>query len=419
MLALEKPPGQDPPRIDWCVIEERHHRRGKACRLVCRAGAHDPAGNHVQEQLFFGRLHPLGGLAEAPGATRARSLMLPERGPAAFSLPMLRLEMWAYPNDPDLPGLSVMLDRERLLAAMKARPSAFGLLAPPSDVQAELVKYVPGKRAGVKLHVTSAAGADPAAIYGRACRDRAGEHNHRVLTNLWESAPRRAGAFQIPRPLGYDDASHIVWQEALSGLPIGKHADLDERLPRLTAAIGESLAALHDASLDVPSKGTLGSLAEDLSTALSVIGETYPEHAGRCAALAETLLATAPAAPGPRVCVHGSMKLDHLFETERGVAFIDLDGAGTGDAAYDLGCWVAHLHRLGAAGRVSASTVAGARTEFVESYLRRARVPIDRATVDWSIAAHLVGGAVAKAVKRMDPRFLDALLSRAEEVAGG
>ena len=416
--ALTGAPAQDVPRFAWCTIEELHYRRGKQCRLLLRAGVQDPGSGAAREQLFFGRLYPPGRLLATRDRAAPAWLVQPERGPAAFSVTTLRLELWAYPNDPDLPGLPAMLDRERMLEAMTTRPAAFGLAVRPGDVRPELIKYVPGKRAGVKLHLIVPAGG-ASAVYGRAYRERAGEQAHRALSAVWDSAARRAGAFQIPRPLGYDRGAHIVWQEALSGNSLGKQPNLDERLPALAPAIGESLAGLHGAGVELPTKATLSSLGEELAAARLLVGETYPEHAERCASLAGALLASAPASAGPRATVHGSFKLGHLFAGERGLTFIDLDGAGAGDAAYDLGCWLAHLHRSSAVGRLNASTVERAGKSFIESYARTARAPVGAELVAWSTAAHLVAGAVTKSVKRMDPRLLDALLERAEEVARG
>jgi ATP-binding cassette subfamily B protein len=417
--ALESVSADGRLRLAWCAIEEFHYRRGKECRLLLRAGL-ESGGAGTHEQLFFGRLHSPGRPMKDRQDPAMESLVLPDHGPAAFSLPTLRFELWAYPNDPDLPGLPALLDRERLLVRIKADPAAFGLSEAPADLDPVLVKYVPGKRAGVRLDLTSAkTGATRGAVYGRAYRDRQGERAHSVLSTLWDSAPRRAGGFQVPRPLGFDPTTQVVWQEALGGRPVGKQPDLERRLPELAATLGGSLAALHGARLELPSKATLGTLGEELAAARGLVGETYPEHAERCRALAGALLASRPRSPGPQACVHGSLKLGHLFSTERGLAFIDLDGAGAGDAAYDLGCWIAHLHRLSAAGRFPGTVVARARDRFVEAYTRRAPASVEPDVVAWSTAAHLVAGAVAKSVKRMDPRLLQVLVARAEEVAGG
>ncbi|HEY3216866.1 MAG TPA: ABC transporter transmembrane domain-containing protein [Candidatus Eisenbacteria bacterium] len=418
--ALESVPAEGRLRVAWCAIEEFHYRRGKECRLLLRAGLEHDAGARTREQLFFGRLHPPGRPVTSREATTVGSLVLPDHGPAAFSLPTLRFELWAYPNDPDLPGLSALLDHERLLVRIQADPAAFGLSEAPADLDPVLVKYVPGKRAGVRVDFTSAAtGASQGAVYGRAYHGRQGERAHRVLSALWDSVPRRAGRFQVPRPLGFDPTTQVVWQEALEGRPLGKQPDLERRLPEMAATLGGSLAALHEARLELPSKATLGTLGEELVAARGLVGETYPEHAERCRALAGALLASRPDSSGPRACVHGSLKLGHLFSTERGLAFIDLDGAGAGDAAYDLGCWIAHLHRLSAAGRLPGAVVARARDRFVESYARRAPTAVGPEVVAWTTAAHLLAGAVGKSVKRMDPRLLEVLVARAEEVAGG
>src|SRR6266487_29717 len=107
-------------------------------------------------------------------------------------------------------------------------PRVPGLARPPAGARPQRIKYVPGTRATVRVEVAAsgAAGAS-VAVFGHAYPAGDAERAYGVLTALWESAPRRDGDFRIPRPLGCDRAAHVVWQEALEGLPLGSREDLD------------------------------------------------------------------------------------------------------------------------------------------------------------------------------------------------
>jgi aminoglycoside phosphotransferase (APT) family kinase protein len=97
------------------------------------------------------------------------------------------------------------------------------------------------------------------------------------------------------------------------------------------------------------------------------------------------------------------------METRDGVAFIDLDGANTGDPGVDLGRFLAHLRRLEAQGSIAPAIAEATAREFHRGYQATAPVKVSDERIGWATAVHLISGGLDKALKRMDGRLLAAL----------
>jgi len=63
-------------------------------------------------------------------------------------IPEWETVLWAFPNDPKLPGLSQLINTDKILAAMQKSPEDFGLKKAPLSLTATQTKYVPGRRCG-------------------------------------------------------------------------------------------------------------------------------------------------------------------------------------------------------------------------------------------------------------------------------
>jgi hypothetical protein len=405
-----------------CSIEQFHYKRGGGVRFVCRVAVRQ--GRKKGEQTFFGRLSRAGLKARRRGSRAVRDLARPAFGPPYIRIPEWGVELWAYPNDPDLPGLAFMHDAERALAYFRAGRARFGLAAPPVRAAAEMIKHVAGKRCGVlfRIELPSANGHRGAAttLYGKAYRPDQGEAAYRIMKRIWECGPRRKGAFILPQPYAYDRATGIVWQEALPGRPIAKGSGAGDRLPEAAGEIGERLAGLHRARLELPARMGFHTQVAWLRSAIRTLREAYPDHAEICGPVTEKLLRAARSLErGPLTVVHGSFKLSHILATEKGLAFIDFDGTCLGDPTVDLGRFIAHVLKMSASGKLSAELAERTVDNFCNAYNRAARSPIPRRRIEWAAACHLIGGTMDKSVKRMDPRSTAELTRIADHLFPG
>ncbi|MDZ7291887.1 MAG: aminoglycoside phosphotransferase family protein, partial [candidate division KSB1 bacterium] len=348
----------------------------------------------------------------------ADNLVQPKFGTPVFYIPEWAMPVWAFPNDQNLPGLPLMANAEKVLALAQAAPQKFGLNHPPLAVTAELTKYVPGTRCGYLYHMQLPVSNNSSfTVYGKVYGKGKGERAYAIMRQIWESEACQRGDFILPQPYRYDPEMQIIWQEAFSGRPLAKIAETIPHFPQVVQEIGTRLAAFHNSRLQLPLEMTFDFQVEDMQQAIKAIGRAFPEHAQSCTAIGQKLLhAAARIGSGPLTPLHGSFKFSHIFATEKGIAFIDFDGANLGDPGFDLGRFLAHLYRMQAHGKIDPDLAEQTATNFCESYHRAACSAISQERINWFAASHLVTSEMYKAVKNMDTTMLSELFEIADRL---
>jgi thiamine kinase-like enzyme len=407
-------------RVESCKIEQLHYRPGGGCKISLKAyiGRDD---RYLGEQIYMGML--VDGerrtVEKIQERTALRHLAKPMFGPPLVYVPEWALFLWAYPNDPNLPGLALMVSPEKVLDVVKSAPNKFGLSAAPAAIEAAMTKYIPGQRCGYvyRLALGGANGNGEYSIYGKAYREGNGEAAYEIMRQIWESEASQKGDLLLPQPYSFDAENGILWQEAISGQPLAKIAHTVENLPAMAQEIGARLAALHATRLLLKEEMTLAFQIDDVRRSVDMISRTFPEYAARNEKLGETLLrAAARLEPVPSTPVHGSFKFSHIFAAEKGLTFIDFDGANLGDPAYDVGRFIAHVHKMKADFSIDPEAADQTIANFCASYNRAAVSPLPQERIDWFAASHLLASQVYKAVKRIDPGAMNKLLKMAEHL---
>lgn len=398
-------------------VKRIYYKPGQSCRITFSAKLRDRDGHKV-EQFFFARMLAADKLQPAWKRAQRADITPPALGPALALLSDAQLIVWAYPNDPNLPGLATLASPGAITAAVQADPGAFGLPAPGrvTEVRSGVGKYVPGQRCGYRYRVRweTAAGDLEREFYGKAYRDGLGRSAYAILQALAASDAVRSGRLRIPMPYGYDAAHDIVWQEMVPGRSFSKDAAALD-LAAVAIPVAQALGAFHASPLALGPGLGLETELQELAASSRKIARAYPHLAPRVQALHDRLVAQAagltPVPPGP---VHGSFKSSHIFDAGGQVAFIDFDGAGIGDPTYDVGRFVAHLAVAGLNSKTDAGAIEAAVDAFARAY--DATVPWgwpeDR--VRWYTAALLVSSQAYKCVKRMVPDRVEAILAAAE-----
>jgi thiamine kinase-like enzyme len=399
-----------------------HYKPGESCRILFTADIRPRNNREISRQIYFAKIFHSHNKDEVVDSFNLKNLTPPEFGPAMIHIPEWEMVAWAYPNDPNLPGLALMVDPEKVLARAKAAPEQFGLTHSPATITAERTKYVPGKRCGYIYHMTLASSSSQranssCAVYGKAYRDSEGENAYAILKQIWESSACQSGECIIPQPYSYDRENHILWQEALSGQPFAESAGKINHLPEVANEIGRRLAAFHNTRLHLPEQMTFEFQVEEVRTAVAAITEMFPHHAEITHVVGQKLLAAAmQLGPGPVAPLHASFKFSHIFATEKGIAFIDFDGANLGDPGYDLGRFIAHLYKMAANWKIDPEVTEQTIANFCASYNRAALSTVPSARINWFAAAHLVSSQVYKSVKRMDTTAVKKLLKIADRL---
>jgi hypothetical protein len=394
--------GSSAVRLEACSVEQFHYKHPVGFRFLCRARLE--RNGERSEQTFFGRL----AVKPRRRTIAIDALVAPGFGPPYFTIPEWGVELWAFPNDPGLPGLAFLHDDRRVLDAIGAQAARLGWPGAPSRPTRVRVKHVAGKRCGVlyRFDLRSARGRTRAAsLYAKAYRRPDGERAFRLMGRLWDCAARRRGDFLLPRPHAYDPENGIVWQEAIPGLPLAK-ADRDgSALAAAASEIGARLAGLHGAGLRLSETMGFATQVAWLRRARRALDELYPEQSRWCAPVVDRLLAASRHLErGPLAVIHGSFKPSHVLAADGGVVLIDFDGVCLGDPAIDLGRFIAQVHKMAIGGKLAPAVADRVLAEFRDAYARTARRRVSPDRIDWSVACHLMGGLMDKSVKRMNPR---------------
>jgi hypothetical protein len=407
-------------------VRRLYYTPGVGCRSLFEVMVDDGKTGQPVKQIFFGKTFLAKSTKAMAAAARRRTLARPRLGPPVFHVPEWDMVVWAYPNDPDLPGLPVMSNARHVLVRARSAPHAFGLVHAPHAIAAQMTKYVPGKRCGYVYRFqgdappSTGGTSSPPAVYGKAYCGAEGEAAYRIVQEIWCSEACRDGGLLLPQPYGYDATHKIVWQEAVSGRPLAKTVATLSSFPDVAAEIGRRLAAFHGSALELPAGLTTASHVRDLKSKLRAVVRAFPEHADRLRGLGtRTLRGLGQLAPAPAAPVHGSFKFSHIFQTARGTTFIDFDGAYLGDPADDLGRFTAHLYRIVAKGRIPRAVAVEGATRFREAYERAARVPVAADRIGWFTVSHLIRSELYHLVKRAAPGPVAALVDIAEDLCPG
>jgi hypothetical protein len=246
----------DEIQVDECVIDDLYYKPDYNCRMVLRAKLHRQYNRESDQQIFFGKLfHSQNAAKEALDSINHEDLTQPKFGPAVTYVPEWEMVLWAYPNDPNLPGLPLMVDTERVLALIKAAPEKFGLNRPPVTINAEMTKYVPGKRCGfiyrLALATSNSQQANASwAIYGKAYDKNRGENAYAIMKQIWESEAHQHGDIILPQPYSYDRESQISGRRRFRPT-FAKIVENLPNLPEVAKEIGWRLAAFHGADLQL------------------------------------------------------------------------------------------------------------------------------------------------------------------------
>lgn len=285
--------------------------------------------------------------------------------------PALGIELWVAPFDRELIGLEPTLDARWVARALEETGAVPERSVRRRRLEQQLLRYKPQRRAVFR---------------GRAQLrpDGSCEYGLRVLTP--DAAGRTIRARRIfdtltagkfsPRLLHGDEPRGVLIEEWRAGQSREREDFSDPE------GIGELLGRWHTIPIDDP------------------VPSTVPRSITGARALLEAVLGHAPPLPanpprGTRVSwIHGDLHPDQVLETESGLALLDLDELGVGEAAGDLSSWLAD-----AACALSESEYREHRDALLRSY-RRHRL-VEDAAVDQFMVCELVRRA-AGCLRRLE-----------------
>jgi aminoglycoside phosphotransferase len=318
--------------------------------------------------------------------------------------PELEAVFWTFPNDRKLGSLPALVPATDTVADLLGRPVA----------RTELVAYAPEKSATAACLDRSGRPIAYAKVF--ASPDEAAD-SRRAHAALFDRVGPCHSALRVPAVLGWSPERLMLVVEAVTGRRIDtlRGPDLVQAMRRF----GAGLASLH--CLPVPDGlPPFDRLAPaHQAVAADVIGRARPDVAPAAERLAGELADDARLGED-HVCLHGDVHLKNGLLDGRRLALIDLDQAGRGQPAAELGSVLAAL-RFQALATDEIARGEKLRGALLDGYASLRELPSPEA-LRWHVAAALLTERALRAVSRIRPRgllYLGAVLGEARAVLRG
>ncbi len=276
-------------------------------------------------------------------------------------LPDLRLHLAQEETDPGLPSLGDLTDPHasaRLIETMLRQgnhPHAHITTSTPT-----IARYKPGSRCTIVYDLTYDPPAPtlPNPVIAKTHQGDKGAYAHQAMTALWNTHLSQGHHVLLAEPLGYLPHDRILLQgpvpEDQTLKELCHHAFtttdphlLDTLRTHLTAT-AHALAALHTSGATYPRTVTVTDWMEETREVVDRLGHTVPEVPGWAAPLLrrlEDIDASNPA--DPLVSSHHDFRPAQVLLSERGLAFIDFDGAAMAEPGLDIGRFRGKLRDIG------------------------------------------------------------------------
>ena len=263
--------------------------------------------------------------------------------------------IWAFPDDPALPGLALAADGE--LVGQRLRPRPAGLTVEP-------LRYRPRRRAVLRYRLEGGR-----VLFGKVVPPRRASH----LLALAEVL--RGTGLRLALPAGRIAPGALV-------LPVVPGTSLRDLLlgggplPAPERVVAASVE-LHRRCKPLPQCGDRGGLRRqvDPATALcaaQVVARLLPDEGCVAGRVAEAVIGWAESSEPPdEWVVHGDLYETQVLVDGRAVGLIDLDDVGPGDPLLDAANFSAHLLVLGTSGNPAGDRILCYREELRAAYCRR------------------------------------------------
>lgn len=331
----------------------------------------------------------------------------------------LGLSVVARDHDPGLPALPVLTDPAAVRPVLEEvlREGRPGLRL--ASVQSRLLQLKHGQRATVLQQLTYPAGTDPSwprAVIAKTYSGTGGASTYAWMRELWQSGVGGDGVPRLAEPLAYLAEHRTLLQGVVPG--DGTLADLvgddsAETLAKESAlrSTAEGLAVLHGSGVSTGPARAVAAEVATIDRLLDRLAPSFPEQVSRDArALLAALASRGGDDPVKAVPVHGAFRPAQVLLDATRPAFLDFDGFGQGEAALDVGRFVAKLSEI--AGGDRRDHLSGV---FVDAYREAAPLPADRLSL-WRCLDLFIG--TVRCWYRADPVRATVLLDLLDDALG-
>lgn len=396
-----------------CEIVRVKYRAREKCVISYRLQICDSCTGENSEQWLCARVFPTGTAESRYHKALREPLTTPAFGSAVMYMPQLDMVVWAFPNDrkiAGLPELMVTAHRENnqldhIVAAV------WGATTSIVAHEAKLIHYVPEHTCTVRVQLTlrdaETVHDHSATFFGKAYYNDEGAETFRLMQSLWQSASLQQGRLRIARPLAYDPATRLLWQEGLPGRTLFTYDLGTAEFDRLLAEAAQAVALLHTAALPCRRQTNQQDWVGLIAPRQQLVAQSCPHLATAVDTLAVALRCLIPSpSREPSATLHGDLHLQNFFVDEAAMgggrmALIDLDNLSTGSPWRDLGSFCAGLYYRSLVDSVPQSMMRRSIDGFLRSYAAHVPWALDHQAVNWYIAAALLNERAFRSISRM------------------
>ena len=308
-----------------------------------------------------------------------------------------------YPNDPEIPDLRHVYSPNSFRRTLNELLDEY----PEEDwrVQRSLTKltllnYKPGRRAvyRIKVKLRRRVGDEKVRVrlHVKVENPKSADTSFENLRQVQESIAEGA-SWRVPNARGQIGKRTLMAAEWVEGTSLREIAeDVETAIPAFEK-VGAALASFHGMSVDFEHLPSPVEESDRLMSHAKDLAKLLPDREAEILALGTELatevarLALSPSAP-----IHNDFHLDQVLMADGKPVIVDLDRAGRGYAATDLGSFLGHLEEVGVDPRLSEAFLSGYRDESAESIpedwiqvchaiaiFRRASFPFRALEEDW------------------------------------
>lgn len=375
---------------DECRVERVKYRFGKSVRILYNVRF----GN--ENVKVAARTFNAARLAEIRSARKTQEIGT-GKSPDFFD-EELQAAFWVFPNDRKISNLSLLTQI----------PEDISLISGRVWKRSRIVAYAPEKCVTVQC----LDGSGETIAYAKVF---AGDDG-RAIFDLYRKFSGEN--LRLPQALAYSDFQQTLILEAIRGtrvaeLGLEKSSDVHQKF-------GAAVAAFHQIKPTGDLRPFKRLSSAQLSLALQTMAKATPAHAFQAADIFEKLNACSYET-GPDVCLHGDLHAKNAIWNDGELILIDLDQVSTGDAAIDIGSFLAGLHYKERTRQLSAKCRAEISQEFLAGYSSIRPLPEEN-VLRRCTAAALFAERALRAVTRYRIEGLEnmgRILAAAEKVLSG
>lgn len=420
--------------LQACRIERVKYRPQRSCVVGYKLVYQDPHNAQPRERRVAVCMYGAQAVqARAETALQAAAAHPLGCAPVAL-LASLNAVAWRFPYDRKLPSLPLLADAERVAAeqVVPLTQQRWGVAWRIADQQHTMVSYFPEHTCTLAIRACLVHAHDQPSrawtLYGKTRYDDAGALTFAGMNALWDSEARRCGQVGYARPLGYDPAHRLLWQEGIAAPTLlqtlieRERVAVSDNCTDVMARVGAAIGAFH--ATPVVSARTLRAdeVLEQLQRAQCALKRAFDGVAdAELPLIAERLIgelerSSPPIDFGANATLHGDLHCNNILVGADRVSLIDFDRLSRGPALAELGSFLAeHIYRACVGRR---ALPVNAIAAVLTGYQRAVPWPVAADQLAWFTAAALVHERAYRCVTSLRAIRLQALPRLLETARG-